>query len=218
MGRLLFALAMMAMVFGFYRCAHSARESSRYQPLLTQALEHDIDTGNPLCQDLYPVERFPYLARVTYDYQGHERPPQEPLQAKWEDLVAAGLLRVSPQTGLDLKTEGYVYELTEKGRDLYQPRQLPAGGERARFCLGRPVVKSLEIVSVPGYNIQGLQVVARYVLAVPKPSPLLFDDTAAALNLHAPHRNAQGAVEYPPAVAVFTLERGTDKVVSVEER
>ena len=96
--------------------------------------------------------------------------------------------------------------------------QLPDGGERARFCLGRPVVKSLEIVSVPGYNIQGLQVVARYVLTVPQPSPWLFGGTAEALNIHPPHRNAHGAVEYPPAEAVFILERGTDKVLDVEGR
>lgn len=210
---------MMAAMFGLYRCALKAPATSKYQPALVQALNHDHAEENPLCAELFPVETFPYLARYEYSgYNSERREPSNPLRVRWRDMVDAGLLRENEQVDLDLRPVGRNYELTPKGRGLYSQRTLPSGQTRAQFCLGKLAVKDLAVVGTPTYSIEGLNVSARFTMKVIDASPALYDGTATALDIKVPTRNPQGEIVLPEAVATFVLQRDTDKVLHWDVR
>ncbi|MDI1302655.1 MAG: hypothetical protein PSX71_12175 [bacterium] len=218
MNRLVFALAMMAVVFGISRCARIKPEETRFHAILVAEINRINEEENPLCADLYPVQAFPYLARIKsrgYDDSQSAAPlPEDPLRVKWKDMVAAGLVTESAKIDLDLKPAGYSYELTSKGRGIYSPQVLPSGQKRARFCIGKPVLRQISAISKPAYSIEGLNVTAKYTLKVEGGSPALYDGTAQALGLKVPARSASGEILFQDIVATFVLQRDTGKVLS----
>lgn len=230
MKRMIFAAAMAATVFGLYRCANVAPEHSKYRPLFAAALAKQLETFNPLCAEPFGVPAFPFQAAADWrgwstrppagstPDQSPRPPPDNPLVFKWRDLVAAGVVYESEHLDLDLNFDGYVYELSPKGRGLYSQVTRKDGRPQARLCLGKPVLKEVLAIGKPAYTVAGLEVPVRYVLKVDNPSPLLYDGTAKALGLTVPTRSPSGEVLYPETVAVMTLARGTDDVISLEQR
>jgi len=217
MNRIIFLVLAVATMFGLYQCTKIKPKDTKFNPVLVAEIKRLNTDENPLCADLYPVEAFPYLAPVKFSgySSDNEKPlPEDPLGVKWNDLVAAGLVTVAEKIDLDMKIVGYEYSLTAKGREFYQPRKLPSGKMRARFCLGQPVLKQISAISKPVYSIEGLNLTVRYTLRVEKGSPVLYDGTAQALGLKVPTRNQQGEIEFPEIVAVFVLHRDTGKVLS----
>lgn len=220
MSRLIFALVAIAVMFGLARCSKIKPEETKFHSVLEAEIKRINEEENPLCADLYPVQAFPYEARLKYngysgrDSENERKYPEDPLMVKWKDLVAFGLVTESEKLDLDLKPAGYTYELTAKGRELYAPRTLPSGQQRARFCLGKPELKQISAISKPVYSVEGLNVTAKYTLKVPSVSPLLYDGTAQALGLKVPTRATSGEILYPDVVATFVLSRDTGKVLS----
>lgn len=236
MMRLVFLLCFSITVFGLYRCAVQAPAGSKYRGMLAEALAHDLDRGNPLCADIYPAEGFPYQAPLdrrgfrapapTYDEYGEmmpvadapKAPPENPLRFKWRDLVKAGLLYESEHYDANLALDGYVYELSPKGRRLYSEYTLPKGDTRGHFCLGKPQLKEVLAIGKPVFSLAGLDVPVRYVIKIDPVPVELYDGTAEALGLTVPKRSPSGEVLYPVTDAVMTLERETEKVLFIEGR
>lgn len=228
MKRMIFTVALAATAFSLYRCAGIAPQESKYHGIIAAALARQMEDANPLCKDLFLVPEFPHVAGLARPGGGlafigagtvtEEAPPrpEDPFTLKWADLVRVGLVSESAHYDLELRQDGFSYELTEKGRRLYATRTLKDGTTQARFCLGRPALKEIQAIAKPSYSVGGLEVQARYVLEV-RPVPAeLYDGTAAALGLQVPTRALSGEVLYGPIDGVFTLERGTDKVLSIE--
>lgn len=232
--RMIFAGAMAATAFTLYHCAGLAPAESKYRGIIAGAIAQQMEVANPLCKDLSQVPGFPHVAGlarpagglgfvgsgggVVYPQADPSAPPrpEDPFTLKWADLVRVGLVYEFPHYDLALRQDGFRYELTDKGRRLYAPRTLKDGSAQARFCLGRPSLREIQSIAKPGYSVAGLDVRARYVLEV-KPVPLeLYDGTAEALGLDVPRRQPSGEVLYAPTDGVFTLERGTDKVLFME--
>ncbi len=208
----------MAVVFGLFRCARISPEETRFHSILVAEINRINEDENPLCADLFPVQEFPYLARIKYrgydDSQSAAPLPEDPLRVKWKDMVAAGLVTESAKIDLDLKPAGYSYELTSKGRGLYSRQVLPSGRKRARFCIGKPVLRRISAISKPVYSIEGLNVTAKYTLKVEGGNPALYDGTAQALGLKVPTRATSGEILFQDIVATFVLQRDTGKLLS----
>lgn len=231
--RMVFGAAMAATAFTLYHCAGLAPEESKYRRIIADAIGQQMRVANPLCQDLSQVPGFPYVAPLARPaggltfvgsagaYTPAADPaapprPEDPFMLKWADLVRVGLLFELAHFDQELRQDGFRYELTDKGRRFYSPRTLKDGATQARFCLGRPSLREIQSLARPSYSVAGLDVRARYVLEVKPVAPELYDGTAEALGLTVPRRQASGELLYPPADGVFTLERGTDKVLYME--
>lgn len=220
MNRLIFTLVVIGVIFGLSRCVNIKPEDTKFHSTLVAEINRINEEENPLCTDLYPVQEFPYFAHLKYkgyrgyDDAGAKNYPEDPLRVKWKDLVASGLVTESEKIDLDLKPVGYNYELTAKGRDIYFPRILPSGQKRARFCLGKTVLRQISAIAKPVYSIEGLNLTVKYTIKVEKGNPVLYDGTAQALGLKVPTRAPDGEIIFPEIVAVFTLHRDTGKVVS----
>lgn len=220
MHRLIYTLALLAMLYGLYRCAHIRPEDTRFHAILSAEIARLNEEYNPLCAELSGVEGFPHVAPLARHYFDRDEesaeppPPADPLGLRWRELVAAGLLTESEALDPGLRLEGYRYELTAKGHALYREHRLPTGVVRARFCLGRPVLKQILAIGKPTYSIEGLNVPARYLLKVERARPEFYDGTAQALHLALPPRSPEGELLYPEVRAVFVLQRDTDKVLS----
>ena len=236
MRRAVFLVFFVITVFGLYHCAAQAPATSRYRDLLTEALAKDLDANNPLCADIFPPAVFPFLAAL--DHSGSRMavpasvgaggvaptadtpklPPENPLRFKWRDLVKTGVLYESEHYDANLKLDGYVYELSPKGRSLYGEHKLRNGETRGRFCLGKPQVKEVQGIGRPADSLAGLEVPVRFVLKIDPVPPGLYDGTAEALGLTVPKRALSGEVLYPVTDAIMTLDRESGKVLYVEPR
>lgn len=230
MNRIILSVAMAATMFSLYRCAGTAPERSKYRDVFATALAQQLEQSNPLCAEPFGVSGFPHQAAANWrgwstrppansrPEDAPRPPPDDPLGFKWRDLVAAGIVFESEHLDLDLLFDGYVYELSSKGRSLYSERTLANGKKQARFCLGKPVLKEILAIGKPEHSTYGLNVPVRYVLKVEPASPLLYDGTAKALGINVPMRAPSGEVLYPEATAVMTVSRDTGKVLDLEQR
>lgn len=228
MKRIVLAAAMAATAFSLYRCAGAAPERSKYRGIFATALAQQLEQFNPLCAEPFGVKGFPHQASANWrgwttrppagsrPEDAPRPPPDDPLGFKWRDLVAAGLVYESEHLDLNLYFDGYVYELSPKGRAIYSERRRSSGETQARFCLGKPSLKEVLAIGKPAYTVEGLTVPVRYVLRIDPVSPQLFDGTARALGLSVPTRAPSGEVLYPEATAHMTLARDSDKVLSLE--
>lgn len=223
MNRLIFFLVTVGVIFGFSRCAKIKPEDTKYHSILVAELSRMNKEENFLCTDLYPVEEFPYMAKINgsnysgdFESENVKAPPEDPLGVKWRDLVAVNLVRESERIDFDSKVVGYDYELTAKGRELYSQRTLSSGKKRAFFCLGKPVIKQIAEIRKRGYSIQGLDLIVRYTLKLESGGRYLYDGTAKALGLKVPTRENSGEIVFPETNAVVILQRHTDKVLSWE--
>jgi hypothetical protein len=230
---MVFAGAMAATAFTLYHCAGLAPAESKYRGIIATAIAQQMEVVNPLCKEVSQVRDFPHVAPLARPaggltfvgsagaYAPAADPaaplrPEDPLGLKWADLVRVGLVHEFAHYDHELRHDGFRYELTEKGRRLYSPRTLKDGATRARFCLGRPALREIQSIAKPTYSVAGLDVRARYVLEVKPVAPELYDGTAEALGITVPRRQASGELLFEPADGVFTLERGTDKVLYME--
>jgi hypothetical protein len=140
---------------------------------ITEGLDREI-VANLLCIEGGP---FPYDTR---------RGGIECLRC--EDLAAAGLLE--RQEGPDSSEERpyWIYDLTERGMELYTTDEDPVSGERSpRFCLGGARVHHLAAAQ-GGLLLSGtLHIGVEYVAEAVDPDPLLFEPEGEALGLPVPH-------------------------------
>lgn len=230
MKRIAMAAAMAATFFTLYHCAGAAPDRSKYRTIFATALAQQIGQFNPLCAEPFGVKGFPHQAAADWrgwttrppanstPEEAPRPPPDNPLAFKWRDLVAAGLVYESEHLDLDLNFDGYVYELSPRGRAIYSERKLKSGETQARFCVGKPALKEVLAIGKPSYTVAGLAVPVRYVLKIDPVSPQLYDGTAKALGLHVPGRSPSGEVLYPEARAVMTLARDSDRVIDLEQQ
>lgn len=219
MRRVFFGVALAITFVELYRCANIRPESSRFHPLLSAEITRRLDQYDPLCAEVMGVTGFPFTAGLQRRFDGSDPvdavlPPRDPLNVKWRDLVAAGLLHETEERDLEQQLTGYRYELTARGRELYREAAWPGGETRAHFCLGRTALSQVLEIGKPYYTVEGLNVPARYQLIGREAQPELYDGrTAAALNLKPPTRWASGEILFPEARGLLVLQRETDKVL-----